>query len=264
MPSLSVYKGYELPTVAGDAGTWGSGVTGLNFSLSQVDLNVGAYAAQALTNAPVTLSATQAASALLRLTGALSGAVAITTSNNGFQFIENLTTNAFAVTITNGFGSPLTIPQGSVTPVIMDGTNGCRMGVILTLSQLTTILGSTYPLSSNAQVNAAILAKTSQAVTTSGASLTINCALGMEVDLAVANSVTSVSVSNWPTTGALGVLTLHCTSSGNFNLSGFPGTTRWPYGVAPTLTNGGRDSIVLQSSDGGSTFRGFIAGQQIA
>ena len=260
--SNTVYKGALLPTVGGDSGVWGTEQNTQTFAT--FDAAIGGYAAQSLTNVNVTLSASQAGMALLKLTGTLSGNVQITTSTQGFQFIENLTTGAYAVTITNGVGSPFTLPQGVATLVIFDATNGARAGVTLTSALLTSILAGYVPMLSSAPVSSSVLAKTAQTVTSSSASLSINCASGMEVDLTLNASITSLAVSNWPAAGAVGTLTLNVTNGGSYTITGWPGTTRWTQGVAPSLTAGGRDTIILASSDGGSTFRGFIAAQAMS
>lgn len=104
----------------------------------------------------------------------------------------------------------------------------------------------------------------SQSVTASSSSLSIDMSLGWNVALTLSATVSSFSVSNWPSAGTLGKLTLDITASGSYNITGWPGTTRWSAGAAPTVTSSGKDTIILTSSDGGSTFRGFIAAQALA
>ena len=262
MTAYTVYKSAQLPVVAGDAGVWGNELNTSTFPI--FDSALGQISTQSVTNVNVTLSSTQAGSALLRVTGTLSGNVQLTTSTQGFQFIENLTTGAYTLTITNGYGTPYTLPQGVCTPVIFDTTNGARSGVGLTSAYLQSILTGVYPLLSSAAVTSSILAKTAQSVTSSSASLSINCSLGMEVDLTLNASVTSVGVTNWPAAGSLGTLTLNIANGGAYTMTGWPGTTRWAYGVAPSLTSSGKDTIVLTSSDGGSTFRGYVVAQNMS
>jgi hypothetical protein len=260
--AYTVYKSAYLPTVAGDSGVWGGLFNTTTFPI--FDSALGGYASLAVSNVNVTLNATQAGVALLRVTGTLLGNVQLTTACQGFQFIENSTSGAYNLTITNGVGSTYTLPQGVCTPVIFDSTNGARSGVGLTSAYLQSILSGVYPLLSSAPVSASILAKTAQSITVGSSSLAVNCASGMTVDVTLNASVTSVSVSNWPAAGALGVLTLNISSSGAYTMTGWPGTTRWTFGAAPTLTSSGRDTIVLASSDGGSTFRGYIAAQNMS
>lgn len=131
MSGTTVYKGAFLPTVAGDAGLWGTEMNTQTFVT--FDSALGGYAALSVSNVNVTLSTTQAGMALLRVSGTLTGSVQITTSTQGFQFIENLTTGSYALTITNGVGTPLTLTQGFCTPVIFDATNGARQSGVSNL-----------------------------------------------------------------------------------------------------------------------------------
>ena len=108
------------------------------------------------------------------------------------------------------------------------------------------------------------LMELSQAVTASGSSLTIDMSLGWNVALTLSHAVTSVAVSNWPATGNLGRLTMEISSGGSYTMSGWPGTTIWSGGAAPTITASGKDTIVLTSSDGGTNFRGYIAAQAMS
>jgi hypothetical protein len=106
----------------------------------------------------------------------------------------------------------------------------------------------------------------SQAITASSSTLAIDMSQGWNVALTLSASVSSITVSNWPASRTLGRFTLDVTSTGPFTLAGWPGTTRWTGGVAPTMTSGSgaKDTYILTSSDGGSTFRGFVAGQNMS
>src|SRR6185312_12992304 len=64
---------------------------------------------------------------IVRLTGAQSADIQLTTSCIGMFFVENLTTNAFAITVVNDqIGTGVVVPKGRCT-VISDATNGCRI-----------------------------------------------------------------------------------------------------------------------------------------
>lgn len=103
-----------------------------------------------------------------------------------------------------------------------------------------------------------------QSLTASSSSLSIDMSLGWNVALTLSASVTSVSVSNWPSAGTLGRLVLDITSGGSYTMAGWPGTTRWGGGSAPTITASGKDTVILTSGDGGTNFRGFIAAQAMS
>lgn len=123
MPTTT-YKGFSVPTTGTLNDAWGDEINANSFGVA--DRNLGGIVTKTLSNVNVTLSATESQMAILRLTGTLSGDVQITTSCQGFTYVENLTTGSFAVTFTNGVGSPITLAQGARTVVITDTTNGPR------------------------------------------------------------------------------------------------------------------------------------------
>jgi hypothetical protein len=84
------------------------------------------------------------------------------------------------------------------------------------------------------------------------------------VSLSLGHTITTFNVSNAPASGQLGKLTLDITSSGSFVISDWPGTVIWPGGVAPTITDTGVDTIILTTVDGGTNWRGYIAGQDFS
>lgn len=123
--STTIYKQAYLPAVGGDSGVWGTYQNTETFVT--FDAALGGYANVSLSNVNVTLSATNAGMAILRLTGTLTGNVIITTSCQGFQTIENLTTGNYTVTVTNGAGTSVQLAQGASSHCIFDNTNGARI-----------------------------------------------------------------------------------------------------------------------------------------
>ncbi|BAG41630.1 hypothetical protein [Ralstonia phage phiRSL1] len=77
-----------------------------------------------LTNVNVTLTADQAAAAIIKLSGTLTGNVQITFPTSGWWEVYNTTTGSFTVTLTNGTGSNITIPQNQMLNVVSDATSG--------------------------------------------------------------------------------------------------------------------------------------------
>lgn len=122
--ATSPLKGYELQVTGSNSGTWGSTLNTDVFGI--IDSNMAGITNKTLSNVNVTLSASESQNCILRLSGVLTGNVQITTACYGFFFVENLTTGAFAVTVTNGAGG-VVVPQSSRTTVISDSTNGCRL-----------------------------------------------------------------------------------------------------------------------------------------
>lgn len=183
MPS-SVNKGYELQATGSNTNTWGIVLNEDVFEI--VDRNIGGLVSKSLTNVNVTLTAEESQNLVVRLTGALSGAVEITTAAIGMTIVENLTTNAFAVTFTNGVGTPVTLVQGARNIVITDGTNGPR----LLVSPASTAIAGSVELATDAETQA--LTDTARAVTPSNlAALTpVDTRLGL-IELATNAEVTA-------------------------------------------------------------------------
>ena len=121
---LTPNKGYSVPTTGTLSGSWGDEIN--NNTIAVIDNNLGGITVLGLSNANVTLSASQAQMGILRLTGTLTGNVQVTTACKGFFLCENLTTGNFTVTLTNGSGASVVVPQSSRVQVLSDSTNGCR------------------------------------------------------------------------------------------------------------------------------------------
>jgi hypothetical protein len=245
------YTGAYLPVVSGDSGTWGTKQNTQTFVA--FDNAIGGFASQSLTNINVTLSPTQSSMAILRLTGTLTGAVQVTTSKQGFTLVENVTTGSYAVTFTNGVGTPVTLPQSYATLVMTDATYG---PVLLSAPATNIPANSTY----------AIQSITSQNITASSSTVNIDMSQGWAVELTLSANVTSITVSNWPPSGIMGKVLLDVTSTGAFTITGWPGTTYWAGGSPPTMTsgNGSKDTFGLTSPQGGTVFRGYVASQNLS
>jgi hypothetical protein len=140
--TATAFKAINLPVQSVTA-TWGDALN--NGPFADLDTILGGTLTKALTNVNVNLTVAESKNQILRLTGTLTGAVLITTTNIGLTCIENVTTGAFAVTFVNsltvggaGIGSAVTIPQGHKTVVISDTTNGCRIWSTSYLEDIVT------------------------------------------------------------------------------------------------------------------------------
>lgn len=119
-------KGYEVQVTGSNSGTWGDVLN--DDMISPVDNNMGGIVTKNVAGSNITLSATESEMAIVRLTGAQSADVLLTTSCLGFFFVENLTTNAFNVSVVNDqVATSVVVPKGHST-VLSDDTNGCRIG----------------------------------------------------------------------------------------------------------------------------------------
>lgn len=125
--AVSTYKGYILIATGDEVDTWGVVLNAQ--AIERIDRNVGGFASKSLSNINVILSATENQNLILQLTGTLTGAVLITSTLQGMMIIENNCTGAFAVTFTNGVGSPITLPNATTSLVIADAAGGARAAI---------------------------------------------------------------------------------------------------------------------------------------
>lgn len=105
--------------------------------------------------------------------------------------------------------------------------------------------------------------ETRTAPTIAAGALTINLALGTHFDVALNANITSLTVSNPPTTGTAGAFTIAFTADGTVRTISWPASFRWAGGVAPTMTgtNTKVDLISCVTYTAGTTYFCVIAGQ---
>lgn len=132
MPRTS-NRNYSVQAAGTNAGTWGAGSSdALNEGVIQImDANLGGITALSLTNvSPIALTQSQADNGMLRLTGTLTGNIAIGPDvgvvMQGFYCFENLTTGSFTVTFGNGVAQAV-LPPNRRGQFFIDGTYGCRV-----------------------------------------------------------------------------------------------------------------------------------------
>ncbi len=108
----------------------------------------------------------------------------------------------------------------------------------------------------------------STALTSSSGSLTLNCRDGNDFTLTLTESVTSMTISNPPASGrdfTFSMKVVQDASASGYTIS-WPSSVDWPSGTAPTLTSTASavDYFVLITNDGGTTFYGFVMGQDLS
>lgn len=103
--------------------------------------------------------------------------------------------------------------------------------------------------------------KTAPAITANV--LTVNLALGTHFTVALNAAITTLTISNPAATGRAGSFTLAFTADGTPRAISWPGSVKWPSGVAPTMTstNGKIDVFTFISYDGGTSWLAFVGGQ---
>lgn len=100
----------------------------------------------------------------------------------------------------------------------------------------------------------------------SGGSLTINCNSGSVFQVTLTENVTSTTFSNAPSSGTAYGFTLRVIQGSPARTITWPAAVDWPGGTAPTLSSGSGDVdvFVFFTTDGGTTWYGFTAGQDLS
>lgn len=266
--TTSVFKYAYLPIVSGDAGVWGGYLNTRTFVT--FDANLGGLSSIAVSNADYVLSSTESASAILRITGTITTAILVTTLCQGFTFVENVTSGAHDVTITNGVAS-VVVPQGCVSLVIFDSTNGARFGAVNFASNADVLAGTSAvkavtPAALFANFQNHYNALVEQSITASTSTLNIDMSHGWNVNLTLSANVTAINITNWPASGILGKLTIEINSTGAYSMTGWPTPITWPGAVVPTITsgNGKKDTVIISSGNGATSYRAYTVAQNMS
>ena len=183
--SNSPNKGYTLQATGANVGTWGSELN--TNALTIIDNNLGGVVTKTLTNANVTLSATEAQNLTVVLNGTLSGNVQITNPCVGQFYVDNqCVMGSYTLTVTNGVGSAVSISSAAKIAVIADGTNGCRQ-VGAGVTQVATGFGLTGgPISSTGTAS----------ISTSAPPFGFNAPINASISCAVAANAITVALKD--------------------------------------------------------------------
>lgn len=98
----------------------------------------------------------------------------------------------------------------------------------------------------------------------SGATVTVNMESGNHVTMTLTGNISTLTISNPPASGALGILTLQIKQDGTGGRTfSWPSAVKWAGGNTPTVTATASrtDIYVLRTTDGGTTWAGMVAGQ---
>jgi hypothetical protein len=118
----------------------------------------------------------------------------------------------------------------------------------------------------DARIDQAILkdyAETKTAPSISAGVLTLNMALGNVFEVSLNANITTLTISNPSPTGNACSFTLIFTADGTARTVSWPAAVKWPGGTAPTLTSTStkKDFFTFYTSDAGTNWYGFTAGQ---
>lgn len=99
-------------------------------------------------------------------------------------------------------------------------------------------------------------------VASTSGSLSISYTPGKVVRVTLGGNVTSFTITNWPPNNTLGRILLEIYYAGTYAITDWPAAIRWPSDAVPALssTPGKSDSILLWTTDGGSTVKGAAVG----
>ena len=96
--------------------------------------------------------------------------------------------------------------------------------------------------------------------------LTLDLSSGQVFIVSLQGNVTSITINNIPdnalTSNSVG-FTIIFTADGTARTITWPASVKWPGGTAPTMTstNNKKDIISFLSDDAGTTWYGFVGGQ---
>ena len=98
-------------------------------------------------------------------------------------------------------------------------------------------------------------------VSISSGAITIDYDVGNAYEISLTENITSITISNWPTSGDYGeiIMKFKQDATGSRTVSGWPAAVKWPGGTAPTITataTTGTDIVVLKTWDAGTTIYG--------
>jgi plastocyanin len=88
--------------------------------------------------------------------------------------------------------------------------------------------------------------------------LSVDCSLSSTFAVTLDSAVTTVQITNVPTSGT--TLTFLISNSASYGIT-WPPSFNWANGSAPSLTQSGTDIISAITTDGGTTWFAFVAGQ---
>ena len=173
-------------------------------------------------------------------------------------------------TVTSVSGTAPVVSSGGSTPAISMAAATSSVNGYLTSTDWTTFNDklSTTGGTMTGLLTTKELALTKTAPSISAGVLTLDCSLANTFAVSLNAAITSFTVSNIPTTGSYYEFNLEFTADGTARSVTWTFSSvavKWPGGTAPTLTStsGKKDTFVFYTYDAGTTWLGFVAGQNL-
>ena len=125
----------------------------------------------------------------------------------------------------------------------------------------TTIGGSVAGAVTATTLKSTSARETKSAVTQSTGTLTLDCATANVFEFTPSQNITTLTISNVPTSGDAYSMILKITGSA-YTIA-WPASVKWAADTAPTLSTSNCDVFVLLTVDGGTNWFAFTAGQDL-
>lgn len=178
-------------------------------------------------------------------------------------------TTPFALTLygNNPGGNTVTVKNGAGNIVLRKGDfalNAASRYITLLLS------GTTWYEIERSDLEGAVIgpelrsySETKTAGTISAGTLAVDLANGNHFGVALNANVATFTIATVPASGKTAAAVFYFTADGTARTIVWPTTTKWPSATAPTMTstNGKIDIVTLLTVDGGTTWFGFVGGQ---
>ena len=278
--------------------TWGQ-ITNRNFDIldraasgvGMIDLS-GSGAAHSLSTANGTTgdALSDGMYKVLVLSGATEACTVTVTPNDASKFYLVDNNSGYDCTFTQGTGANVTVVNGSTGVIYCDGTGAAAnvrsiidattltaLGITATAAELnyndiTTLGTSEASKVVTADANGVVtfdngVTEEFTAVTSSSNATTVNSRDGTVFSHTLTEN-TTFTFSNPASSGKASAFTLKIVqdaSASGYTVT-WPSAVDWPGGTAPTLTSTANavDQFVFYTHDGGTTYYGFIAGQDLS
>jgi len=230
--------------------------TGTVSSLANLSITATAAELNVLDGIPATLTATE-----LGYVDGVTSAIQTQLNAKGTGTVSSL--SDLSVTATAAELNTLDGVPSTLTATELGYVDGVTSAI---QTQLDAKLGATYTGDVDITGELLVDSYNETYAALSGATPAVNCEAGNSFSL-VLSAATTFTFTNPPASGTAYTFSLEITqdSGGSGHAVTWP-TVTWPSGTAPTLTAtaNGVDYFVFTTRDGGTTWRGFTAGQALA